>query len=120
MEKSPIQTDEFHIIIVGSEFTGKTLLFNALSEKNSFDPEIQIINQNSFIKVYTKENKKRAFYYYDTGGQKKLWLVSKYTFQKIDFIVGVFNYADRQSFLDLKQFFIPEAKSSFPAAQSIQ
>jgi GTPase SAR1 family protein len=119
MEKSLIQFDEFHVMIIGSEFTGKTLLFNALSEKNSLESEIKILNQNSFIKTYIGKNKRRAFYYYDTGGHKKLWLVSKYTYQKMDFVIGVFNYADRQSFLDLKQFFIPEIKSSFPSSQSI-
>ena len=97
------------IVLIGEESTGKTCLFNRLAY-DYFDESITpSLAPACYRKEFFSENTQKVILdLWDTGGQKRLRSLNKIFYKNAQIIVFVYSITNRNSYLEIKDYWIKE------------
>ena len=107
----------YNIVLTGGTLTGKTVMFEIFSGNVHSSPTTTTLTTN-FKKTVQISGQSITINYWDTVSDKKLWSLTQRVLPNSDITLLVFSYMDKQSYIEMKEFFFCEVKKHAPTSQS--
>ena len=94
------------IILIGNGKVGKTSLINVYSGKKFSEKMLQSVGSHFIQKELIINDEKYIINLWDTAGQERYRSVNKIYIKGSNIIIFVYDIADKNSFIDLKDFWV--------------
>ena len=100
------------VVLIGESNVGKTSIILRYAA-NTFKNELMTTSGASFVsKLININNKPIKFEIWDTAGQEKFRAVTRIFYQNAAVCVLVYDITKKESFLELKNFWVNEIKNN--------